>query len=243
MEYLEGKNSIYEALNAKIGINKIYILNTIKDSKINQIIELAKEQKVVIKFVDKNFLDNISQTKNHKGIIAESADYKYCEVEDILFYAKSKNEKPFIIILDEIMDPHNVGAIIRTANACKVHGIIIKNRNACQITPTVVASSSGATNYMRIAKVVNITKTIEELKKQNIWIYCADMDGDSIYKTKFDSATCIVIGNEGSGVSQLVKQNSDFNISIPMLGEINSLNASVAASVIMYEVVRQNFIK
>ena len=242
MELIEGKNSIYEALNANIGINKIYILNTIKDNKIKQIVELAKQQKVVIKYVDKNLLDNMSKTNNHKGIIAEAVDYKYCEVEDIIAYAKSKNEKPFIIILDEIMDPHNVGAIIRTANACKVHGIIIKNRNACQITPTVVASSSGATNYMKIAKVVNITKTIEELKNNNIWIYCADMDGSSIYDTKFDSATAIVIGNEGSGVSQLVKQNCDFNIKIPMFGEINSLNASVAASVIMFEFVRQNFI-
>lgn len=236
MAYIEGKNSIIETLNSGNKIKKLYIQSGLKMKDIDNLVLNSKNNGAIIKYVDKTELDKMSQYKKHKGLIAEVDDYKYSDIDEIFEYAKSKNESPFIIILDEIEDPHNLGAIVRTADATGVHGIIIKDRNSCQVNATVVASSSGATNYVKIAKVNNISRAIEELKKNNVWVYASDMDGKNMRDIKFDGAVALVIGNEGSGISRLVKEKSDFIVSIPMKGKINSLNASVAAAILMYEV-------
>jgi len=238
MAYIEGKNSIIETINSGNKIKKIFVQTGLKMKELDQILSDIKNNGATIKYVDKSELDKMSQYKKHKGLIAEVDDYKYSDIYEILDYAKSKNEPPFIIILDEIEDPHNLGAIVRTADAAGVHGIIIKDRNSCQVNSTVVSSSSGATNYVKIAKVNNISRAIEELKKNNIWVYATDMDGVDMRDIKFDGAVALVIGNEGSGISRLVREKSDFIVGIPMKGKINSLNASVAAAILMYEVVK-----
>lgn len=238
MAYIEGKNSIIETINSGNKIKKIFVQTGLKMKELDQMLSDIKQNGATIKYVDKSELDKMSQYKKHKGLIAEVDDYKYSDIYEILDYAKSKNEPPFIIILDEIEDPHNLGAIVRTADAAGVHGIIIKDRNSCQVNATVVSSSSGATNYVKIAKVNNISRAIEELKKNNIWVYATDMDGVDMRDIKFDGAVALVIGNEGSGISRLVREKSDFIVGIPMKGKINSLNASVAAAILMYEVVK-----
>lgn len=238
MAYIEGKNSIIETINSGNKIKKIFVQTGLKMKELDQILSDIKNNGATIKYVDKSELDKMSQYKKHKGLIAEVDDYKYSDIYEILDYAKSKNEPPFIIILDEIEDPHNLGAIVRTADAAGVHGIIIKDRNSCQVNSTVVSSSSGATNYVKIAKVNNISRAIDELKKNNIWVYATDMDGIDMRDIKFDGAVALVIGNEGSGISRLVREKSDFIVGIPMKGKINSLNASVAAAILMYEVVK-----
>lgn len=238
MAYIEGKNSIIETINSGNKIKKIFVQTGLKMKELDQMLSDIKQNGGMIKYVDKYELDKMSQYKKHKGLIAEVDDYKYSDIYEILDYAKSKNEPPFIIILDEIEDPHNLGAIVRTADAAGVHGIIIKDRNSCQVNSTVVSSSSGATNYVKIAKVNNISRAIEELKKNNIWVYATDMDGADMRDIKFDGAIALVIGNEGSGISRLVREKSDFIVGIPMKGKINSLNASVAAAILMYEVVK-----
>ncbi len=238
MAYIEGKNSIIETINSGNKIKKIFVQTGLKMKELDQMLSDIKQNGGMIKYVDKSELDKMSQYKKHKGLIAEVDDYKYSDIYEILDYAKSKNEPPFIIILDEIEDPHNLGAIVRTADAAGVHGIIIKDRNSCQVNSTVVSSSSGATNYVKIAKVNNISRAIEELKKNNIWVYATDMDGVDMRDIKFDGAVALVIGNEGSGISRLVREKSDFIVGIPMKGKINSLNASVAAAILMYEVVK-----
>ncbi|MCQ2609606.1 MAG: 23S rRNA (guanosine(2251)-2'-O)-methyltransferase RlmB, partial [Lachnospiraceae bacterium] len=220
-------------------IKVLYVEKGIKDPRINEIINEAKSNKTVVKFVDSEELDKISVSKKHQGIIAEVLEYEYVEVEDILDYAKEKNEPPFIVILDEIEDPHNFGAIIRTCVCAGVHGIIIKNRNQVQVTKTVIEVSSGATNYIKIARVVNISKTIEDLKEKNIFIYATAMEGESIYKTNLKGSIALIVGNEGKGVSRLVKENADQVVSIPQTGLIDSLNASVACGVVIYEIYRQ----
>ena len=238
MIYIEGKNSIIETINAGNEIKKVYIQSGMKGADIDSLIAKINNIGADIKYVSRFELDKMSINKKHKGIIAEAEDYKYAEVAEILELAKSKNENPFIVILDEIEDPHNLGAIVRTADAAGVHGIIIKDRNSCQVNATVISSSSGATNYVKIAKVNNISRAIEDLQKNNIWVYCADMDGTDMSKVKFDGGVALVIGNEGDGVSRLVREKSDFVVSIPMKGQINSLNASVSAAILMYEVMR-----
>lgn len=238
MAYIEGKNSIIETINSGNKIKKIFVQTGLKMKELDQMLSDIKQNGGMIKYVDKSELDKMSQYKKHKGLIAEVDDYKYFDIYEILDYAKSNNEQPFIIILDEIEDPHNLGAIVRTADAAGVHGIIIKDRNSCQVNSTVVSSSSGATNYVKIAKVNNISRAIEELKKNNIWVYATDMDGVDMRDIKFDGAIALVIGNEGSGISRLVREKSDFIVGIPMKGKINSLNASVAAAILMYEVVK-----
>lgn len=238
MAYIEGKNSIIETINSGNKIKKIFVQTGLKMKELDQILSDIKNNGATIKYVDKSELDKMSQYKKHKGLIAEVDDYKYSDIYEILDYSKSKNEPPFIIILDEIEDPHNLGAIVRTADAAGVHGIIIKDRNSCQVNSTVVSSSSGATNYVKIAKVNNISRAIEELKKNSIWVYATDMDGIDMRDIKFDGAVALVIGNEGSGISRLVREKSDFIVGIPMKGKINSLNASVAAAILMYEVVK-----
>lgn len=199
----------------------------------------AKKTDTIINFVDKERLDRLANSGHHQGVVAQAAAYEYAEVEDILNAAKEKGEAPFIFILDEIEDPHNLGAIIRTANLCGAHGVIIPKRRAVGLTATVAKTSAGAVNYTPVAKVTNIAKTIEELKKEGMWFVCADMDGQMMYDLNLTGPIGLVIGNEGAGVSRLVKEKCDFTASIPMKGDIDSLNASVAAGVLAYEIVRQ----
>ena len=239
---IEGKNAIFEAFNAGRGIKKLFVLNGIKDDKVNNLINDVKRTGTIVKFMDREELDKMAETKSHQGIIAEVEDYKYVEVSDILEYARSKNEEPFIILLDEIEDPHNFGAIIRTAECVGAHGIIIKNRNQAMVTATVVSASAGASEYMKIARVNNLSKTIEELKQEGLWFACADMDGSLMTETNLKGSIGLVVGNEGSGVSRLVKEKCDFVVKIPMKGHIDSLNVSVATGVLLYEISRQRSI-
>ncbi|MDE6025763.1 MAG: 23S rRNA (guanosine(2251)-2'-O)-methyltransferase RlmB [Lachnospiraceae bacterium] len=241
---IEGRNAVLEAFRAGRTVDKLYmqdgVKDGVKDGVTNSIIRAAKKQDVIISFVAKEKLDQMSETKKHQGVIAICAAYEYSDIEDIFAKAEEKGEAPFIFILDEIEDPHNLGAIIRTANLCGAHGVIIPKRRASGLTATVVKASAGAINYTPVVKVTNIAKTIEELKERGMWFACADMDGEVMYKCNLTGAIGIVIGNEGSGVSRLVKEKCDYVVSIPMKGDIDSLNASVAAGVLAYEVVRQN---
>ena len=236
---IEGRNAVLEAFRSGKTIDKLYVLDGCQDGPVRSIVREAKKADTIINFVDKERLDRLSTTGHHQGVVAQAAAYEYAEVEDILNAAKEKNEPPFIFILDEIEDPHNLGAIIRTANLAGAHGVIIPKRRAVGLTATVAKTSAGAINYTPVAKVTNISKTIDELKKEGLWFVCADMDGDVMYNVNLTGPIGLVIGNEGSGVSRLVKEKCDFTASIPMKGDIDSLNASVAAGVLAYEIVRQ----
>jgi 23S rRNA (guanosine2251-2'-O)-methyltransferase len=237
--YLEGRNAVLEAIHADRTIEKIMVQKGNVEGTIKKIISQAKDNGIVVQEVAKQKLDELSETKNHQGVIALASSHEYAEVEDILALAEKKGEPPFIIILDGITDPHNLGAIIRTANAAGAHGVIIPKRRAVGLTAVVAKTSAGAIEYVPVARVTNITRTIEELKEKNIWVACADMDGADYYKSNLKGAMAIVIGNEGEGVSRLVKEKCDFTVKVPMYGEIASLNASVAAGLFMYEIVRQ----
>lgn len=236
---VEGRNAVIEAFRAGKTIDRLFILDGCQDGPIQTIKREAKKADVMIKFIDKERLDQMSQTGHHQGVIAKCAAYEYAEVSDILDKARQKGEDPFIILLDNIEDPHNLGAIIRTANLAGAHGVIIPKNRAVGLTATVARTSAGALNYTPVAKVTNISKTIEELKKEGIWFACADMDGEVMYRQNLTGPIGVVIGNEGDGVGRLVKEKCDYVCSIPMKGDIDSLNASVAAGVLMYEVVRQ----
>ena len=236
---IEGRNAVTEALRAGKPIDRLYILDGCVDGPISTIKREARKNDVQIKFVDKDRLDNMSETGHHQGVIAKCAAYEYATVEDILEKAKEKGEDPFVILLDNIEDPHNLGAIIRTANLAGAHGVIIPKNRAVGLTATVARTSSGALNYTPVAKVTNLARTIDDLKKQGIWFACADMDGEVMYDQNLTGPIGLVIGNEGDGVSRLVREKCDYVCSIPMKGDIDSLNASVAAGVLMYEVVRQ----
>ena len=236
---IEGRNAVIEAYRSGKTIDKIFILDDCQDRPIMTIKREAKKNGSLIKFVQKERLDQISETGKHQGVIAYAAAYEYAEVEDILKNAQEKGEPPFIILLDNIEDPHNLGAIIRTANLAGAHGIIIPKNRAVGLTATVARTSAGALNYTPVAKVTNLTKTIEELKKQGLWFVCADMGGTQMYQLDLKGPIGLVIGNEGEGVGRLVKENCDLIASIPMKGNIDSLNASVAAGVLAYEIVRQ----
>lgn len=240
---IEGKNSVFEAFNAGRGIKKLFVLNGIKDDRVNKLVNDVKKTGTIIKFTDREELDKMAETKSHQGIIAEVEDYKYVEVSDILEYAKIKGEDPFIVLLDEIEDPHNFGAIIRSAECVGVHGIIIKNRNQAMVTSTVVSSSAGTSEYMKIARVTNLSKTIEELKNDGLWFACADMDGTEMTKTNLNGPIGLIMGSEGNGVSRLVKDKCDFVVKIPMKGHIDSLNVSVATGILLYEIHRQRDIE
>lgn len=238
MGLIYGKNPVTEAIVSGKTINKIYVSKTSKD--LYDIIKLAKNKRIVVVESDKSKLDKMVEHKNSQGIVASITDYEYFEVDDILNEANKRGEPPFVIILDKIEDPHNLGAIIRTAECLGVHGIIIQKRNACQVTDTVEKVAAGATSFVKISRVTNITETLKYLKEKGLWIYGLDMEGaEDIYDTKFDGAIGIVVGNEGSGISRLVKENCDFMVKIPMTGNINSLNASVSTAISIYEVVRQ----
>lgn len=236
---IEGRNAVTEAFRSGKTIDKLYVLDGCHDGAVNTIKSLARKQDTIVNYVTKERLDQMSETGKHQGVIAQAAAYDYATVEDILEAAGKKDEAPFIFLLDEIEDPHNLGAIIRTANLCGAHGVIIPKRRAAGLTATVVKASAGAINYTPVAKVTNIAKTIEELKEQGIWFVCADMDGEVMYRHNLTGPIGLVIGNEGSGVSRLVKEKCDYIASIPMKGDIDSLNASVAAGVLAYEIVRQ----
>ena len=239
-DQVEGRNSVLELLESGKDINKLYIADGEKHGSIHKIIALAKERKVVINKVDKYKLDRMSQTENHQGVIAIVPPYEYCDVDDILELAKSKNEKAFILILDGIEDPHNLGSIIRTAETAGVHGIIIPKRRATAVNSTVSKVSAGAVEHMKIARVNNINETIKYLKENDIWVCGTDMNTDTYYyEQDYKMPIAIVIGSEGFGMSRLVKENCDFLVKIPMKGKITSLNASVSAGIVMYEVVKQ----
>lgn len=237
---IEGRNSVIELLKSGKDINKIYIQKGERHGSINEIISLAKKNKVIIAEVDRIKLDKMAQTNNHQGVIAIVPPYEYCEVEDILAEAEKRNEDPFILILDGIEDPHNLGSIIRTAECSGVHGIIIPKRRSASVNSTVNKTSSGAAQYVKIARVNNLNNTINYLKENNIWIYGTDIEGKSYYDEQdYRGGIGIVIGSEGYGMSRLIKENCDFLIKIPMKGQINSLNASVSAAIVMYEVMKQ----
>ena len=225
---IEGRNAVLEAFRAGKTIDKLFVLDGCQDGPVKSILREAKKTDTIINFVDKERLDRLANSGHHQGVVAQAAAYEYAEVEDILNAAKEKGEAPFIFILDEIEDPHNLGAIIRTANLCGAHGVIIPKRRAVGLTATVAKTSAGAVNYTPVAKVTNIAKTIEELKKEGMWFVCADMDGQTMYDLNLTGPIGLVIGNEGAGVSRLVKEKCDFTASIPMKGDIDSLNASVA---------------
>ncbi len=236
---IEGRNAVIEAFRAGKPIDKIFILDGCQDGPVSTIKREAKKKDVMIKYVTKERLDQISETGKHQGVIAYAAAYEYAELEDIFDKAKAKGEDPFIMILDNIEDPHNLGAIIRTANLAGAHGVIIPKNRAVGLTATVARTSAGALNFTPVVKVTNISKTIQELKDRGLWFVFADMGGTEMYKLNLKGPIGLVIGNEGDGVSRLVRENCDMIASIPMKGDIDSLNASVAAGVLAYEIVRQ----
>ena len=240
---IEGRNAVIEAFRAGKTIDKLYVQDGLKDGPIQTILREAKKHDVKVNFVEKDRLNGMSATGHHQGVIAIAASYSYAEVEDILAKAAEKGEPPFIIILDGVEDPYNLGAIVRTANQAGAHGVIIPKNRAVGLTASVARTSAGALNYTPVAKVTNIARTMEDLKKQGLWFVCADMDGAVMYDLNLTGPIGLVIGNVGSGVSELVKKKCDFVASIPMKGEIDSLNASVAAGILAYEIVRQRMKK
>ena len=236
---IEGRNAVLEALRAGKPIDKLYVLDGCPDGPVRTIIREAKKGDTIINYVKKERLDQLSETCHHQGVIAMAASYEYATVEDILEKAREKGEAPFIFVLDNIEDPHNLGAMIRTANLAGAHGVIIPKRRAVGLTPTVARTSAGAINYTPVAKVTNLKQTMEQLKKEGMWFVCADMDGTPYYQMDLKGPMGLVIGNEGEGVSRLIKETCDFVASIPMKGDIDSLNASVAAGVLAFEIARQ----
>lgn len=235
----EGRNAVLEALRSGRPVEKVFLLDGCQDGPIRSIVREAKKQHILAQFVPREKLDRMSETGKHQGAIALVAAYEYASVEDMLKKAKEKGEPPFLILLDNIEDPHNLGAIIRTANMAGAHGVIIPKRRAVGLTAVVARTSAGALNYTPVAKVTNLVRTMEELKKRGLWFVCADMDGQPMYQVDMRGPTGLVIGNEGEGVGRLVKGACDLTASVPVKGDIDSLNASVAAGVLAYEVVRQ----
>ncbi len=236
---IEGRNAVMEAFRSGKTIDKLFVLDGCQDGPVKSIVREAKKHDTIVNFVAKERLDQLSDTGHHQGVIAFAAAYEYAEVEDILKIAEEKGEPPFVFLLDGIEDPHNLGAIIRTANLAGAHGVIIPKRRAVGLTATVARTSAGALNYTPVAKVTNMANTIEELKERGMWFVCADMGGETMYRLNLKGSIGLVIGNEGDGVSRLVKEKCDMIASIPMKGDIDSLNASVAAGVLAYEIVRQ----
>ncbi|MBE5890957.1 MAG: 23S rRNA (guanosine(2251)-2'-O)-methyltransferase RlmB [Lachnospiraceae bacterium] len=240
---IEGRNAVLEAFRSGKTVDKLYVLDGCQDGPVRTIVREARKHDTIINFVAKERLDQLSEIGKHQGVIAISAAYEYAEVEDILKNAEKHNEPPFIILLDGIEDPHNLGAIIRTANLVGAHGIIIPKRRAVGLTPTVAKTSAGAINYTPVAKVTNLTQTMKMLKDKGMWFVCADMGGTQMYDLNLTGPIGLVIGNEGEGVSKLVRENCDMIASIPMKGDIDSLNASVATGVLAYEILRQRMAK
>ena len=242
-EQIAGRNAVLEAFRSGKCVDKLFILDGCQDGPVRTIAREARKTDTIINYVSKERLDQLSETHAHQGVIAQVAAYDYSTVDEILARAEEKGEAPFLIILDNVEDPHNLGAIIRTANLAGAHGVIIPKRRAVGLTSTVAKTSAGAINYTPVAKVTNIVRTIEELKEKGIWFVCADMGGETMYDLDLTGPMGLVIGNEGEGVSRLVREACDFTASIPMKGDIDSLNASVAAGVLAYEIVRQRLAK
>ena len=240
---IEGRNAVIEAYRAGRKIDRLYVLDGCQDGPVMTIKREARKQDTPIKYVTKERLDQLSKTGKHQGVIACAAAYRYAEVEDILRAARDKGEDPFVFLLDGIEDPHNLGAIIRSANLAGAHGVISPKNRAVGLTATVARTSAGALNYPPVARVTNLAKTIEDLKKEGLWFVCADMDGTLMYELNLKGPIGLVIGNEGEGVSRLVREKCDLTARIPMQGDIDSLNASVAAGVLAYEIVRQRMAK
>lgn len=240
---IEGRNAVLEAFRSGKPVDKLYVLDGCQDGPVRTIVREARKHDTIIQFVEKERLAQLSETGRHQGVIAYAAAYEYSEVSDMLELARERGEDPFIILLDNIEDPHNLGAIIRTANLAGAHGVIIPKRRAVGLTATVAKTSAGALNYTPVAKVTNLKKTMEELKKEGLWFVCADMGGEAMYDLNLTGPIGLLIGNEGEGVSRLVKETCDFVASIPMKGDIDSLNASVATGVLAYEIVRQRLKK
>lgn len=238
-EQIEGRNAVMEAFRSGRPVDKLFVLDGCQDGPVRSITREARKGDTIINYVPKERLDQMSETGTHQGVIAIVAAYDYATVEEILERAKEKEEAPFLILLDNIEDPHNLGAIIRTANLAGAHGVIIPKRRAAGLTATVARTSAGALNYTPVAKVTNLSKTIEELKEQGMWFVCADMGGTNMYQLDMKGPIGLVIGNEGEGVAPLVKKKCDFVASIPMKGDIDSLNASVATGVLAFEIARQ----
>ena len=236
---IEGRNAVLEAFRSGKPIDKLFVLDGCQDGPVVSIKREAKKNDTIVKYVTKERLDQMSETGKHQGVIAIAAAYEYATVDDILKNAEQKGEPPFVLLLDNIEDPHNLGAIIRTANLAGAHGVIIPKDRAVGLTAVVARTSAGALNYTPVAKVTNLTRTIEELKEKGMWLVCADMDGSVMYDLNLTGPIGLVIGNEGSGVGRLVKEHCDMVAAIPMKGDIDSLNASVAAGVLAYEIVRQ----
>ena len=236
---IEGRNAVLEAFRSGKPIDKLFVLDGCMDGPVRTILREAKKHDTVVNYVERERLDQLSETKKHQGVIAMAAAYEYATVEEILAKAEEKGEPPFVILLDGIEDPHNLGAIIRTANLAGAHGVIIPKRRAVGLTAIVAKTSAGALNYTPVAKVTNLKQTMEELKEKGIWVVGADMGGETMYDLDLKGPIGLVIGNEGEGISKLVKEHCDFIASIPMKGEIDSLNASVAAGVLAFEIVRQ----
>lgn len=236
---IEGRNVVLEALRSGRPVDRLFVLDGCQDGPVRTIVREARKHDTLLKFVDKARLNQLSETGKHQGVIAFVAAYEYSEVEDMLRLAKEREEDPFLILLDGIEDPHNLGAIIRTANLAGAHGVIIPKHRAVGLTATVARTSAGALSYTPVAKVTNLAKTMEELKKKGLWFVCADMDGEIMYRQDLKGPIGLVVGNEGEGVSRLVKESCDLTAGIPMKGDIGSLNASVAAGVLAYEIVRQ----
>ncbi|MCX8130926.1 MAG: 23S rRNA (guanosine(2251)-2'-O)-methyltransferase RlmB [Clostridia bacterium] len=240
LDKLEGRNSVMEALRSERSINKIFVAKGEREGSIKQIIALAKEKGIVLQEVDRVKLDNLSQTHSHQGVIAFVAVKEYVEVDDILKIAEERGEPPFIVLLDEITDPHNLGSILRTADAVGAHGVVIPKRRSIGLTATVSKASAGAVEYVPVARVTNLAQTIDYLKKQNIWVVGTDVSGEKpFFKNDLKGAIALVIGSEGEGMGKLVSEKCDFIVNIPMKGRISSLNAAVAGAVVMFEVLRQ----
>ena len=240
---IEGRNAVIEAFRSGKTIDKVFLLDGCQDGPIRTILREAKKRDTIVHFVKKERLDQMSETGKHQGVIAYTAAYEYGTIEEMLKNAEEKSESPFLILLDNIEDPHNLGSILRTANQVGAHGVVIPKRHAVGLTATVAKASAGAINYTPVAKVTNLGKTIDELKEKGLWFVCGDMDGESMYELDLTGPIGLVVGNEGSGVSRLVREKCDFAASIPMYGDIDSLNASVAMGVLSYEIVRQKLQK
>jgi 23S rRNA (guanosine2251-2'-O)-methyltransferase len=238
-DIIEGRNPVIEILKSGRDINKLLVANGAKEGAIKKIIGMAKDKGIVIQYVDRKKLDHVSEIGNHQGVIAYVAAHEYADMDTVLDEIEARGEKPFVLVLDEISDPHNLGSILRTADSSGVNLVIIPKRRAVGLTAAVAKTSAGAIEYVPVAKVTNIANTIEKLKERNIWVYGADMNGDSYFNTDLTGSIAIVMGSEGKGISRLVREKCDFIVSIPMGGNVTSLNASVAASILMYEVVRQ----
>ncbi len=242
-DIIYGRNPILEAVNAGHEINKLLVLEGSKDKNLQKVINAARDKKILIQFVERKLMDKISEGENHQGVIAYVSPYRYYELEELIQLAKEKNEEPLLIICDEITDPHNLGSIIRTANAVGAHGVIIPKRRSAAINQTVVKTSCGAVEYVPVARVTNITQSIKQLQNLGIWVVGTDMDAPLYYEANLTGNIAIVIGNEGEGISRLVKESCDLMVSLPMLGQVSSLNAAVAGSIVMYEAIRQRQIK